>query len=120
MAFAAVSLVSLTACAGGSATGGLTLPAARAVVPLTRTVDVTALDGGKPVSGLQITLTRNSWPGGKLIAKGKTGLKGHVKLSGNWTNQELICAGGTLHIQGGIKQVHKCEAPFPAALTLRF
>jgi len=118
-AFAALSLVLLSACGGANTTTGLA-GAPAMVVPLTKTVVVTALDGGSPIRGLEISLTRNTWPGGKLIAKGKTGPMGRVRLSGNWTNQELICVGGRLHIPSGYKERHKCELPFPQAITLRF
>jgi hypothetical protein len=120
-AFAALSLVSLSACGGANTPTGLAgAPAANVIVPLTKTVVVTALNGGSPVRGLEISLTRNTWPGGKLIAKGKTGPMGRVRLSGNWTNQELICVGGRLHIPSGYKERHKCELPFPPTIMLRF
>jgi 5-hydroxyisourate hydrolase-like protein (transthyretin family) len=120
-AFAALSLVSLSACGGANTITGLAgVPAANVIVPLTRTVEVTALNGGSPIRGLEISLTRNSWPGGKLIAKGKTGPRGRVRLSGNWTNQEFICVGGRLQIPSGYKERHKCELPFPQTITLRF
>jgi len=120
-AFAAISVVLLSACGGASTTTGLAgAPDANAIVPLTRSVEVTALNGGSPIRGLEISLTRKTWPGGKLIAKGKTGPRGRVKLSGTWTNQELICVGGRLQIPSGYKERQKCELPFPPAITLRF
>jgi 5-hydroxyisourate hydrolase-like protein (transthyretin family) len=120
-AFAVLSLVSLCACGGGNTTSGITaLPAAHAINPLTNSVEVTAVMGGKPISGLTISVTRKDWPGGKLIAKGKTGAKGRVKLSGNWTNQELICAGGRLNTPSGFKERSSCSQPFPKTITLRF
>jgi hypothetical protein len=119
---AAIPLVSLSACGGGgNTTGALAIaPAANAVVPAIRTVDVTAIKSGSPISGLEISLTRSSWPGGKLIAKGKTGPKGHVKLSGDWSNQETICVGGKLQVTSGTKTRYHCQTNFPAAYTLTF
>jgi hypothetical protein len=118
---AALSSFSLSACGGANTTTGLAgAPAANGIAPLTSTVKVTALNGGTPIPGLEISLTRNTWPGGKLVAKGKTGMKGRLKLSGNWSHQELICVGGRIHIPKGFKERHKCQQPFPQAITLNF
>jgi len=118
--FAALS-VALSGCGGGSATSELPGQSAmNATVPLTNTVEVTALNGGSPIRGLEVSLTRRSWPGGQLIAKGKTGAMGRVKLSGSWTNQDLVCVGARLQIPSGYKERSRCEQPFPKAITLKF
>jgi hypothetical protein len=119
-----VTLTLLAGCGGSQsqiAAGAFAVaPAANPIVPAIRTVDVSAIKGGSPVSGLEISLRRSSWPGGKLIAKGKTGPKGHVKLSGDWTSKDLICVGGTLQTASGTITRYHCETNFPAAYTLRF
>jgi predicted lipoprotein len=115
---AALVVVSLSACGSGNTPDGLVAaPVANAVVPLTRTVVVTAVYGKKALPNIQVTLTHNTWPDGKLIAKGKTGPQGRVKLSGNWTEKEIICVGGK-RSPGNDSRV--CQMPFPAAVTLQF
>lgn len=118
--FAAFSLVSLSGCGGGNTVGLAGPSAINAAVPLTKTVQVTALNGGSPIRGLEVSLTRRSWPGGKLIAKGKTGAMGRVRLSGSWTDQDLICVGARLQTPSGYKERSRCEQPFPKAITLKF
>jgi len=114
-------LASLSGCGGGDAVGELAGPSTlNATVPLTNTVEVTALNGGSPIRSLEVSLTRRSWPGGKLIAKGKTGTMGRVKLSGSWTNQDLLCVGARLQVPSGFKERSRCEQPFPKAITLKF
>lgn len=117
---AAISLLGLAACGGGTPTGSLAaVPAIRMVEPLA-SVLVTAVHGNKPIPHLEISLTRKTWPGGKLIAKGATGMRGRVTLSGNWTANEVICAGGKYYTRSGYSVRYKCQQPFPKNLTLDF
>ncbi len=88
--------------------------------PATSDVLVTARFNKRPISGVAVTLTRKTWPGGKLIATGKTGLHGSVKLSGNWTSQELICAGGKYMSGSGTYESSVCEQPLGKRVILDF
>lgn len=83
---------------------------------LTSTVEVTARYGGQPISGVEIILRHHPWPHGKLITKGKTGANGRVKLSGNFTDRENLCVGGTY----ASHEKALCKQPFPKAVTLNF
>lgn len=116
-----LSLVTLSACVGANTSSGLpSVPAAGDVAQLMIKVVVTARHAGKPIPHLEITLRRNAWPTGKLIAKGATGVMGRVTLSGNWTAKEVICAGGTYYTRQGSSTSYSCEQPFPKAVTLDF
>ncbi len=119
---ATLSPLFLSACGSPNpGTGLASLPAADRMAPSANDVVVTAVFGKTPIPKLEITLTRKSWPGGKLIAKGKTNPKGQVKLSGNWTNQEIVCAGGTYQRRpGSTFQAYVCQSPFPKAVRLEF
>jgi hypothetical protein len=118
VAFATVSLASLSACGSGNTVGRPPgAPAVSAVMALTRTVVVTAVYGDTPLSGLEVTLTRVKWPTGTLIAKGKTGKQGRVSLHGSWTDQEFICAGAKR--SDGVVSA-KCDRPLPPAVRLQF
>jgi hypothetical protein len=118
---AAAALVSLSACGGGNTAGALGgVPVANAIVPLTSTVMVKAVLGKNPIFHLEITVTRTTWPNGKLITKGKTGPMGRVTLSGNWTGQELICVGGKYVKPPRTYEASHCERPFPRSVTLDF
>jgi hypothetical protein len=113
--------LALSGCGGSATTGGLgAMPASRTVNPLANSVVVTAVQKGKPIAHLEVSLTRGTWPGGKLISKGATGMQGRVKLSGNWTAKDVICAGGKLYTRSGYSVRSKCEQPFPTALKLDF
>jgi hypothetical protein len=115
---AALSPLLLSACGGPNSTEGLAgAPATNSIVPLTRMVVVTAVYGKTPLPNLLVTLTRNSWPNGKPITKGKTGPKGRVTLSGSWTEQEVICAGAK---RSNGNYSLDCEHPFPSAVELQF
>jgi hypothetical protein len=117
---AAMSSLALSACGGGTTTNSLAaMPAIRTVDPLA-SVLVTAVHGNKPIPHLEISLTRKTWPGGKLITKGATGMRGRVMLSGNWTANEVVCAGGKYYTRSGYTVRYKCQQPFPKALTLDF
>jgi hypothetical protein len=118
---AAFSSLTLASCVGGTTTTGPAgVPDVHAIGPLTNSVVVTALRAKKPIPHLEIRLTRTTWPSGKLIAKGATGPQGRVRLSGNWTAREIICAGGKYYIRSGYITRYKCEQPFPKAVTLDF
>lgn len=107
----------------GAANGAPGIPALPSsdTRPATSTVLVTARFNKRPVSGVEITLTHKSWPGGKLIDRGKTKLHGSVKLSGNWTNQELICAGGKYtSASGAVIEASVCQQPLGARVILDF
>jgi hypothetical protein len=123
-AFAALSLVSLSACGGGGSTA--IVPTAGAptanLVPLTAKTVVTAVYGKKPLPNILITLWKCAEPCsfppkflGKLSA-GKTGAKGRVGLHGNWTKSMWVCAVGTYNHNDGTW----CEKPFPPTLKVNF
>lgn len=121
-ALVGLSVLTLSACAGGATTNGFPgAPALNASVPLVSKVVVTARrEGGGPIAHLEITARENSWPDGKLLARGTTGAQGKVTLSGNWGANQKICVGGRLHIQGGYSESRVCQQPFPQAVTLSF
>lgn len=122
---AVLSPVVLSACSGNSITpaagaSGATVAASDAR-PATSTVLVTTRLNKRPISGVQVTLTHNTWPNGKLIAKGKTALHGSVKLSGDWTSQELICAGAKYTATSGTtREASVCEEPLGKRVILDF
>ena len=122
---ALLSPAMLSACSGNSitpasGTSGAAVSAADAR-PESSTVVITARLNKRPISGVQVTLTHNSWPNGKLIAKGKTALHGSVKLTGEWTSQELICAGGKYTgASGTAREASVCEQPLGARVILDF
>lgn len=115
-------LVALSGCAGINSAGGP--PGAAAsdrVAPLTNKVLIKAVTKqGKPIPHLAVSLTRKTWPNGKLIAKGVTGVMGRVTLSGTWTPTEVICAGGIYNTRQGSITRYTCQQPFPKELTLDF
>jgi hypothetical protein len=101
-------------------TGGLAgAPATNAMVPLIRSVVVTAVYGKMRLPNLEITLRRDNVYG-KVITKGKTGSKGQVKLSGNWTDSEKICAGGIYRVGNRFLESWHCERPLPPTVTVDF
>jgi hypothetical protein len=106
--FAALLSLSLSACNGGGTSGS--------TVPSAGTVQVTAINGAGPISGLDVTLTRSTWPNGQLITSGTTNASGQVTLSGSWTNQDVICVGASY---GSIDRSH-CEQPLSQTVTLDF
>lgn len=117
----ALSLFAFCACSSATTTGvPLSAPASRTALPLANSVVVTATHAGNPIPHLEITLRRNTWPGGRLIAKGSTGPRGRVTLSGNWTAQEVVCAGGKYYTRSGYIVRYKCQQPFPKNITLDF
>jgi hypothetical protein len=121
VALAAFSLVTLSACGSANTASGLAgVPGADDIGPLMNKVMITARHAGKPIPHLEITLRRNAWPTGKLIAKGATGVMGRVTLSGNWTAKDVICAGGTYYTRQGSSTSYSCEQPFPRSVTLEF
>ncbi len=120
LAVAAFSLM-LAACGTGSGSAlgspGVFNPN---VSPL-RATTITAWNKatGKPISGLLITLSRNS-KDGPVIAKGKTAKNGKVGLSGNFTNKDVVCAWGDYHFSSGSSFRNHCQTDFPPAWTLEF
>lgn len=116
-AFAAFSSMLLSACGGANPT---TVPsgvsAVNAIIPHTSTVEVIARSGGRAISGLDVVLRRNNYLTGPLIAKGKTGKAGRVRLSGNWTSGEKMC----VEAQYGYHLKAVCKQPFPSSITLDF
>lgn len=118
----ALSVLTLSACGSGTTTGALPgASALNASVPLTSKVVVTARKvGGGAIANLEITLRKNSWPGGPLITKGKTGKLGKVTLTGNWSPNETICVGGRYTFGSGYSESRVCQQPFPPAVTLEF
>jgi hypothetical protein len=115
--------VSLSACGAGNVPAGFAAaPAAHVGAPLTSSVVVKAVYGKSPIKNLLITLTHNSWPHGKLITKGKTDSKGTVMLSGTWTKQDVVCAGGRYHYKPGLTIVDsKCPGPpLPKKVELQY
>lgn len=125
-ALAMLSPLAFSGCAASSTGPASGVPGIGAVpssdtLAATATVLVTARFNKRPISGVQITLTHKTWPGGKLIAQGKTKLHGSVQLSGNWTNQDLICAGGKYTpSSGAIFEASVCQQPLGARVILDF
>ncbi|MGA8097977.1 MAG: hypothetical protein WB810_04865, partial [Candidatus Cybelea sp.] len=79
-AIVALTLIALSACANPlDAPHG---PNANAVVPLANRVqanaqvEITARRGGLPLANIEITITHEKWPNGKLITKGTTNRQG--------------------------------------------
>lgn len=123
-AIVALSLIALSACATPlNATNG---PNTNAVVPpanrvqATAQVEITARRGGLPLPNIEITITHEKWPDGKLIAKGTTNRQGRVRLSGDWTHEEWICAGGKYTQGHHSEESSLCLRPFPKTLVLYF
>ncbi|HEV3090525.1 MAG TPA: hypothetical protein VGX91_03675 [Candidatus Cybelea sp.] len=124
-ALALLSSVALSGCggtavgptAGASGTVAVSSSDARAA---TSDVLVTARLNKRPISGVAVTLTLKTWPNGKLIAQGKTRIHGSVKLSGDWTPQELICAGGKYTSSSGTREASVCQEPLAKRVILDF
>ena len=123
-AIVALTLIALSACANPlDATNG---PNANAVVPLANRVqanaqvEITARRGGLPLANIEITITHEKWPDGKLITKGTTNRQGRVRLSGDWTDQEWICAGGKYTERHHSEESSLCLRPFKKTLILYF
>jgi hypothetical protein len=119
-----LSLIALSACAGplGASNGA----GANAVVPVASRVhpnaqaEITARKGGLPLPNIEITITHEEWPNGKLITKGTTNRQGRVRLSGDWTDQEWICAGGKYTERHHSEESSLCLRPFQRTLVLYF
>jgi hypothetical protein len=123
-AIVALSSIALSACSNPlGATNG---PGASAVVPVASRVqpdaqvEIMARRGGLPLPNIEITITHEKWPGGKLITKGSTNKQGRVRLSGDWTDQEWICAGGKYTQGHHSEESSLCLRPFQRMLTLYF
>ena len=113
----------LASCGGSSAFGSANaVPAAKPVGAASNSVEVKAIFGDEPIAGVEVSLTLDTWPDGKLIAKGKTNARGRVTLSGKWTTQDVVCAGGRYERRKGviIKQWKCPTPPIPKYVTLRF
>jgi hypothetical protein len=119
-----LSLMALSACAGrlGASNGA----GALAVVPVASRmrpdaqVEITARKGGLPLPNIEITITHEKWPNGKLITKGTTNRQGRVRLSGDWTDQEWICAGGKYTEHHHSEESSLCLRPFQKTFVLYF
>ena len=123
-AIVALLSIVLSACANPlGATNGLgtnaVVPAASNVQPDAQ-VEITAQRGGLPLANILITITHEKWPNGKLITKGTTNRQGRVRLSGNWTDQEWICAGGKYTQGNHHEESSICLRPFQKSITLYF
>jgi len=123
-AIVVLSSIALSACANPlGATNG---PGANAVVPVASRVhpdaqvEITARRGGLPLANIEITITHEKWPNGKLITKGATNRQGRVRLSGDWTDQEWICAGGKYTENRHSEESSLCLRPFLKTLVLYF
>jgi hypothetical protein len=113
----ALSSVALGACSAPS----YSIPAPVAPPgPAVHTIKVTALHVGRPISGLAVSLTQGAWPGGAHIAGGKTGPDGKVKLSGKWSNQEVVCVGAQYELPSGYTDRVNCGSSYPNAITFYF
>lgn len=123
-AIVAISVVALSACA--SSLGVSSGVGANAVVPVASAVhpdaqvEITARRGGLPLPNIEITITHEKWPNGKLITKGSTNRQGRVRLSGDWTPDEWICAGGKYTERHHSEESSLCLRPFQKTLTLYF
>lgn len=91
-----------------------------AVRPFTNSVVVTAVYGQMPIAHLEILLKKNGWNDGIILTRGKTGLKGRVRLSATWRKDEIICVGGTYVRGNQTTHAHLCESPFPNQVRLNF
>lgn len=113
----ALSSLCLSACS----TPSYSIPAPVAPPgPSAHTIKVTALHLGKPIADLAVSLTQNAWPGGAHIDGGKTGSDGKVKLSGKWSNQEVICVGAQFQLPSGYTDRVNCGNSPPNAITFYF
>jgi hypothetical protein len=128
---ATLSLLALSACYGGNTAvepAGLPPTDAGIGLPLTSMTVITAVYKGNPVPRITITLWKAELPKCpscepkflKKLASGKTGAKGRVSLSGNWTNDTFLCADGSYTRGSATYNSTLCRRPFPKSATLQF
>lgn len=123
-AIVALASIALSACA--NPLGATNAPGANPVTPFANgvqanaQVEITARRGGLPLPNIEITITHEKWPSGKLITKGTTNRQGRLRLSGDWTHDEWICAGGKYTQGHHSEESSLCLRPFPKTLVLYF
>ena len=124
-----LSLLTLSACSGNDnlGVGPIGAPVGNAMIPSTSMTVITALLKGQPVPGITVAAWKAELPCLtcqprllKKLASGKTGPKGRVSLSGDWTDSTFLCAEGAFARGAHKYQAQVCSKPFPKAEKLEF